>query len=208
MIKVGLTGTRFSGKDSAIAYFRKIGIPIFDADVVIKFILNYNYEIVEEIKKLHGIQLFDDDMSLSINKLSQNGKFNDILSHIEEDLFFAYDNFNKKNKNSIYSVFSCSVLFEQKWDKKMDHNISIYAPFMERIERAKRVFNSKNITKITTLLAKETSELEKNKLADYVVHSYGDNNVFVQIHKIDQGIIDEYLYNSTYDNYNMVGEDW
>ena len=197
MIKVGLTGTRFSGKDNAATYFKKIGIPVFDADIVIKFILSYNWEIVEEIKNKLGGDIFDSSGRLDYNKLVSSGNFSSVLSLIEDDLFFAYDRFNEKNNKLIYSIFNCSVLFEEEWNNKMDYTISVYAPFIERVERAKKYIGS-NITKITSTISKEMSELEKNKLSNYVIHSYGENNVFSQIHKIDQELINNYLFNRTY----------
>jgi dephospho-CoA kinase len=198
MIKVGLTGTRFSGKDNAVSYFKKIGIPIFDADTVIKFILNYNWEIVEDIKIKIGNDIFDSNGRLDYNKLVSLGKFSDVISLLEDDLFFAYDRFTEKNSKLVYSIFNCSILFEENWNKKMDYTISVYAPFVERVERAKKYLNSKNITKITSVFSKETSELDKNKLSDYVIHSYGQNNVLSQVRKIDQELINNYLFNRTY----------
>jgi dephospho-CoA kinase len=54
MIKVGLTGNRFSGKDTVCKLFEQIGVPVFNADVVLKFILNYNYEINYKIRNIFG----------------------------------------------------------------------------------------------------------------------------------------------------------
>jgi dephospho-CoA kinase len=191
MIKIGLTGTRFSGKDEICNYFKKIGIPIFDVDTIIKFILTYNWELKSKIRKEVGNEIFEDDY-ISIKKLNEYRNFNQVLETIEEEIFFAYSNFNKRNKENIYSIFNCSILFEQKWNMEMDYSISVYAPFTERIERAKSTYG-RNITKINSLLNKETSELEKNKVADFVIHNYGKSDVFKQIHDIDQTIIDNYL---------------
>lgn len=191
MIKIGLTGTRFSGKDQICNYFKKISIPIFDADTITKFMLTYNWELKSKIRNEIGDDIFKDD-SISINKITEYKNFDQILNLIEEDLLFAYDRFNEKNKSLIYSIFNSSVLFEQKLNMKMDYAISVYAPFVERIERAKFTYG-KNITKINSILNKEVSELEKNKIADFVIHNYGNNDVFKQIHEIDQLIIDNYI---------------
>lgn len=191
MIKIGITGTRFSGKDKICNYFKKIGIPIFDADTVIKFILAYNSELKSKIRKDIGNEVFEDDF-ITVRKITEYKKFSQVLEMIEDDLFFAYDNFNKRNKVCIYSVFNSSILFEQRWNMKMDYNVSVYAPFIERVERGKLIYG-RNITKINSILNKETSELEKNKIADFIIHNYGKNNIFDQVHEIDQIIIDNYL---------------
>ena len=41
-LKVGFTGNRFSGKTRVSKVFKQIGIPIFDADVVLAFIINHD----------------------------------------------------------------------------------------------------------------------------------------------------------------------
>ena len=58
MIKVGLSGNRYSGKDRVSKIFKQIGVPVFDADVVLKFILQYNYELQAEISEKVGSAYF------------------------------------------------------------------------------------------------------------------------------------------------------
>ena len=41
MLEIGLTGTRYSGKSTVGKVFNQIHIPVFDADTVLKFILNF-----------------------------------------------------------------------------------------------------------------------------------------------------------------------
>jgi len=41
MIKVGLSGNRYSGKTAVSKMFKQIGIPVFDADIVLKFIIGH-----------------------------------------------------------------------------------------------------------------------------------------------------------------------
>ena len=40
MLEIALTGCRYSGKSSVSKLFRKIGVPVFDSDTILKFILN------------------------------------------------------------------------------------------------------------------------------------------------------------------------
>jgi dephospho-CoA kinase len=49
MIKVGLSGNRYSGKNRIAKIFTQIGVPVFEADVILKFILNHNHELQAEI---------------------------------------------------------------------------------------------------------------------------------------------------------------
>jgi dephospho-CoA kinase len=55
MIKVG---SRYSGKDRTARVFKQIGVPIFEADVILKFILNYNEELIDLIKIKIGSEFY------------------------------------------------------------------------------------------------------------------------------------------------------
>ena len=82
----------------------------------------------------------------------------------------------------------------------MDKNISVFAPFIDRVERCKFLTN-KSVSSIYSLIRTEMDELEKNNLSKYVIHNYNTDNTFygdamVQVNKIDQEIIDNYLKES------------
>jgi dephospho-CoA kinase len=52
--------SRYSGKDRT-RVFKQIGVPIFEADVILKFILNYNEELIDLIKIKIGSEYFTKD---------------------------------------------------------------------------------------------------------------------------------------------------
>ena len=95
MIKVGLSGNRYSGKSRVANLFKQIGIPVFDADTVLRFILNYNWELLGEIKEELGSEIFQGDY-LNFREIKNPEVFNNILKMVEPDILRAYDKFNKK----------------------------------------------------------------------------------------------------------------
>lgn len=194
MIKIGLSGTRFSGKNEVANLFNEISIPVFDADLVIRFILAHEYNILAEIRDKVGAQYFKHG-KLDADMIEKDGVFNKIIAIMEPILFDAYHKFENKNKGFIYTIFSSSILFERKWNKKMDYNISVYSPFIHRVERAKKIKEKglETLSSINLFLNKETDELSKNSLADHVIHNYNEFNIKNQVDKIDQKIIDLYL---------------
>ena len=199
MIKIGLTGNRYSGKDTVANLFKKISIPVFDADVILKFLINHNFELTHKISKRIDKSFFKKNgQDLDITKM--NGPILDeIIDVVEPELTKAYDSYRLKNINSIYSIFHSSILFERGWDKNMDYNISVFAPINDRANRCKDITNQK-IIDIYTSFQGEMNELSKNTLSTYVIHNYDDiNNTKAigdlnrQVDKIDQKIIDKYL---------------
>jgi dephospho-CoA kinase len=197
MIKVGLSGNRYSGKDRVSTLFEQISIPVFQADIVAKFILMYNYELQNDIMNKVGYEYFNQDGLLDYNKVKSSGNFDKIIDIIEPDLFNAYKKFNERNKESIYSIFHSSILFERGWNKKMHYNINIFSSTNDRLERCKYL-TKKTVSSIYNLAQGEMKDIDKSKHSDFVVHNYNDVNLTIgdcltQVNKIDQQIIDEYL---------------
>ena len=193
MLKVGLSGNRYSGKTRVSKLFKQIHIPVFDADTILRFVLNHNTEINEKLKPILGDFYFEFGL-LNLNRVIKDKKFELILKYFEDDIFKAYDRFNKKNKNSIYTVFKSSILFEYGWDKKMDYNITVFAPSNVRIDRCR--FNTDHsIMEIHKLIKTEMDDLDKNQKSNYVIHNYEPSDVLNDVCKVDKLIIDRYLYN-------------
>lgn len=198
MITVGLSGNRYSGKDRVAKLFSQISIPVFHADVVLKFIINYNYELQNDIVQSIGYEYFTIDGKLDMTKVKDEKTFNKVIDLVEKDLFDAYTRFQKMN-GTVYTIFHSSILFERGWYKKFDYNINVFATTNDRLERCKMLTN-KTISSIYKLAQDEMKDLDKNKLSNFVIHNYNEINLAIgdtltQVNKIDQEIIDEFLKN-------------
>lgn len=198
MIKLGISGNRYAGKDKVSNEFTRIGVPVFEADTILKFILQYNYDILADIRKYIGSDIFLKD-NLDIRRMDKE-TLDKVINFAEVDLFKAYQRFQEKNSTSIYTIFNSSILFEREWDKRMDLTISVFSPNTDRIKRCKSATNLGLII-INDLIKTEMDPLVKNELADYTIHNYDSGNsnlitgdILKQVSDIDQSIIDEYLY--------------
>lgn len=196
MLKVGLSGNRYSGKSRVAKLFTQIGVPVFEADIVLKFILAYNYELHSVIADKIGRKYYTDG-KLNMQKVKSEGQFSKLLDVVEPELYRAWEKFIEKNKKSIYCIFHSSILFERDWYKGMDLNISVFAPYADRVERCKYL-TKKSVSSIYSLSKIEMDELEKNKLANYVIHNYNNDSPYygdaiTQVNNIDKIIIDKYL---------------
>lgn len=191
MIKVGLSGNRYSGTNQICDVFRKLTIPVFEADIVLKFIINHDITVSSDIrsklKHLHNNSGYIDPRLIKTKKEAEI-----VLESAQHELMSAYDKFSEKNKSSIYTIFHSSVLFEKEWHKLMNHNIAVFCPKITRMERCRELTKNK-ISDIAYLMKTEIDDLDKNKMANFVVHNYDGRNVLDQVHQIDQFVIDSYL---------------
>jgi len=189
MIKVGLTGCRFSGKDTVAKAFGQIGIPVFDADTVLKFILNFDIGVNKDILEGYGEYVFTGrGGTLDSKHIHTDKDFDRLIDFAEFNLKKTYERFCTDNKNSLYTIFHSSILVERKWHEEMDFNISVFAPSSERAARSKM-----SIAKLESM--GEMNPLSKNNACDFVIHCYqsvlGDS--IDQVSKIDRKIVDSVL---------------
>lgn len=190
MIKVGLSGNRYSGKDEICNIFRKLTIPVFDADIVLKFIINHDINVSNQIKQKLGKIYYNSYIEPKLVKTKE--EFDIIIDCAQHELMMAYEKFSEKNRSSIYTIFHSSILFERGWQKLMDKSIVVFCPKITRMERCRDITKNK-VSDIAYLMRNEIDDLEKNKMANFVIHNYEGRKPLDQIHQIDQMVIDSYL---------------
>jgi len=184
MLEIALTGNRYSGKTKVSKVFNGIYIPVFDADTVMKFILNYRPDFDDAIKANVGTFVFSHGF-LDPKSFITDSLFDRTIDVIEYDLFQAYERFKNKYYKSTYVIFESSILFERGWDSKFDKVISVFAPKEERVYRCK-MDTDRRVDEIWTLFDKEMSELSKNNKSDYVIHNYDTGpDLLTQVNNID-----------------------
>lgn len=198
MLYIGLTGNRYSGKDRICKLFKQIHVPVFDADIVLKFNLHYNYELINKLHDKIGDFYFEFD-KINLNRIFKDDKFDMVIKHFEKDIFEAYNRFNLKNSKSVYTIFKSSILFEAEWDKKLDSTITVFAPSNVRTSRCK-FDTTLTLSEIYQFAKSEMSDLDKNNKSKYVIHNYEPHDVLSAVSKIDNRIVDMFLHNSMVEN--------
>jgi dephospho-CoA kinase len=175
MIKVGITGNFYSGYNEVGEIFEEKGIPVFDADVVLKFMINYSPKHIEKIKEKFGDDIYKLCL-LDMKRFSTTKKFDDLLDILQLDLIKSYEKWRIRNYNHFYTIFKSSILFERNLDTSMNFNISVFRPKSERRYDLK-THTGMPLTTIDEILNGEMDELAKNGKSDFVIHNY-DNYSF------------------------------
>ena len=185
MIKIGISGNRYSGKTFVCDKFKKLSIPVLEADIIMRYLIKYNKDVQEKYsEKLYNF-------NYDYRKLNNDKEYIDILiDSTEEELFAAYDRFQIKNKNSTYTIFSSSILFEKNWHDLMDFSINVFAPKYTRTDRAFELYKIKRAD-TSKFILDEMDPLLKNRMASFVIHSYsGTESVDNQINNINNFVIE------------------
>jgi len=190
MLKIALTGNPFSGIDSISLKFKKLGIPIFNADLILNFILNEKNDVINRVNNILGYSPYTNGI-FDASKVKGDEDFDSILDITELEIFESYSKFSKINLDKPYIIFSSHLIYERRLNNKFDIVINCFSPKDNRALRGK---NEKNIlfSDFLSQSKNEISEFHKNEQSHYVVHAYiGGPILDESILKINEGIINK-----------------
>ncbi len=139
MIKIGLTGGIGSGKSATTAAFAALDVPIIDADIAARVVVEVGSPGLKAIKDQFGPQVLNDDGSLNRQQL-RDEIFTDekarqkleALLHplIQENMWRQLDQLD-----TAYAILDIPLLFETKQDQLMDRVLVIDCPVELQIQR-------------------------------------------------------------------------
>lgn len=171
MLKIGLTGGIGSGKSVAANIFKVLCIPVFNADIEAKLIMEKDEKLILSIQKLFGRESYTDK---KLNrKLIANIVFNDTVklqklnALVHPAAILAADNWMKA-QTAPYAVKEAALMFESGSASNLDYVIGVFAPKNLCI---KRVIERDNLTaeQVLARMSRQIDEEEKMKLCDFVV---------------------------------------
>ncbi len=191
MITIGITGGIGSGKSTVCKVFKMLGIPIFEADVVAKELINSNSEIKTELIRLFGESIYTPNNGVDRKKLAsiifndnlQLAKVNKLVHPVVRN---EYTNWVER-QSTPYVIHEAAILFESGFYKMMDFTILVSAPENQRIERViKRDRALEN--QVKERIAKQWTDEQKRKLATIEIKNADNDLIIPQIIKIDNQI--------------------
>jgi len=173
MLVIGLTGGIGMGKSAAAAHFARAGVPVFNADACVHRL--YDGEAVAAIEAAFpGVtrggridrKLLGEKLAGSQERLREL----ELIVHpmvVEAEIDFLIE---QEDRGASLAVLEIPLLFETGAEKRVDLTIVLSAP--ADVQRS-RVLARPGMTvdKLEHLLARQLSDAERRKRADYVVES-------------------------------------
>ncbi|AJA48532.1 dephospho-CoA kinase [Clostridium pasteurianum DSM 525 = ATCC 6013] len=175
MLKVGLTGGIGSGKSTVARMFKERSIPVIDADVISREVLNIYPELLSEIKQEFGIEFFDGDGKLLRRKLgdyvfasyARRKKLEEIIMpYIKKDIFKHIKLYEDLKEN--ICVLDAPILIETGINNDMDLNILAW---VDRETQIKRVMerDKMNLQQVINRINAQMPLEEKKKYVDVII---------------------------------------
>ncbi|SMC19450.1 dephospho-CoA kinase [Clostridium acidisoli DSM 12555] len=191
MLCVGLTGGIGTGKSTVSRMFKEKAIPIIDADIIAKNILDTYPELLTKIRKEFGDEYFTEDGALNRKKLGnfifkfpeERKKLEDIMIPKIKDEIFKHVEVCRKLDEKL-CVVDAPILIETGVDNLMDFNILVWTNKETQIKRVMKRDNL-NLEEVMNRINSQMPMDEKKKMVDFIIdNSYQIENTERQLDKI------------------------
>lgn len=174
MIKLGLTGSYATGKSTVARIFGREGIPLYNADVAAHNLLG-SEEVKIAIKKKFPDTLVNgkiDRLKLGAHVFHDRKSLQWLEQLLHPRIFEIEKNFFRlcQREGRKIALSEIPLLFEKKAEDRYDYIIVTTAPREMMLIRGLR---RKGMTeeKFNDILARQLPAKEKEKRADFVVHT-------------------------------------
>lgn len=175
MIILGLTGSIAMGKSTAAAMFRRLRVPVYDADVAVHRLLGRGGAAVPTIERLFpgvvvdgavnrtalGARVFGDDAALR----RLEGVLHPLVRD-ERERFLA----RERRRGTPLVVVDIPLLYETGAERSCDVVVVVSAPAFLQLQRLRRRPNFSE-ARVAAILAHQLPDVEKRRRADFVIHS-------------------------------------
>jgi len=195
MLIIGLTGGIGSGKSTVAKVFAQLGIPILNADLLAKSIMNTDETIRNEIIKAFGENAYENNQlnsayiaNIVFKDPFQLAVLNAIVhpATIRESMFWA------AKQSTPYVIKEAALFFESGSAEGLDGIIGVTAPNALRI---KRVMERDGITRESVIqrMDQQIDQTLKMKLCDWVINNNEQVLLIPQIMQINEVIMQHNL---------------
>jgi len=176
VIRIALTGSIGMGKSTVAAMFAAAGVPVFDADAIVRQLQGPGGALVDRIGELFPGTVrsgtLDRDCLAQI-VLEDPAKLAALEAIVHPAVRDWREAFVDEHSGAPALIFEIPLLFETSGEKEFDKVIVVSAP--AEVQRA-RVLQRRGMTtaKLESILKRQVPDEEKRRRADFVVDTGTD----------------------------------
>ena len=176
MIKLALTGSIGMGKSTVAKMFERAGVPVFDADEVVRRLQAEDATLIAAIgERFPGTVangVLDRD-ALAARVLGEPGELAALEAIVHPAVHAERARFLLDNRDRPALLFDIPLLFETHGEQAVDKVVVVSAPAAVQRER---VLARPGMTesKLDAILARQTPDQEKRRRADFVIDTGAD----------------------------------
>ena len=188
MLKVGITGGIGSGKSLVCQVFHTLGIPVFNADLAARHLMENDADLIASIKALLGNEVYIDNRLDRAKVSAIVYAHSEKLQHLNALVHPAtirYANEWFQLQSAPYVIKEAAIFFETGSNRDMDTMIGVYAPLEVRVARTMKR-GSLTREDVFAIIAKQMNEDEKMKQCDHIITNDDNLPILPQVLEIDK----------------------
>lgn len=176
MIRIALTGSIGMGKSTVAKMFGAAGVPVFDADAVVRELQGPGGGLVDKIGEMFPGCVRSgtlDRECLAQIVLADREKLKVLETLVHPAVREAREKFVAANQGAAALIFEIPLLFETGGEAEFDKVIVVSAPAeIQRVRALQRC--GMTVAKLDSILARQTPDAEKRVRADFVIDTGAD----------------------------------
>jgi dephospho-CoA kinase len=176
MMRIALTGSIGMGKSTAAAMFARAGVPVFDADAVVRDLQANNPALIEAIgqrfpRTVSGGALDRDALGRTV--LGHPDELAALEAIVHPAVQAARERFVAEHAEAPALLFDIPLLFETGQSGGFDKVVVVSAP--AEVQRRRVLARSgMSSAKLDAILGRQMPDEEKRKRADFVIETGGE----------------------------------
>ena len=195
MLKAGITGGIGTGKSYVCAIFKALGVPVYDADLRAKQLVDESKSIKQKITEVFGTGAFSSDgeyeRKFISRKIFENPDLKIALENIihpavREDSLRWFADLEKKQHP--YALKEAALLFESGSHTELDKIIVVDAPLELRI---RRILKRDGLSEQETLarIGNQWPQETKLRQADFIIQNDGTSPLIPKVWAIHHQLL-------------------
>jgi dephospho-CoA kinase len=200
MLKIGLTGGIGSGKTTVAAYFGELGVPVIDADVISRALIEpgnslFNRAAFDAIIKYFGVQILTRENHLSRKQLRQivfnhpeKRHWLEQLLHplIHAEIEQQVTRYAGAAQPSPYCVIVIPLLIEVGWETMVDRVVVIHSDLEQQIQRVAQRDNVHPVEVVSIMNAQASSKYTLAKAEDIIENNGSLEDLRAQVKQLHE----------------------
>ncbi len=190
---IGLTGGIGSGKSTVAGYFKELGIPVFDSDLVAKILMNEDQGLRDSIIKLFGEKAYNKDVlnrEYLAKKVFRDSELLERLNGLVHPAVRQKFQDWLSEQDAPYVIQEAAILFEHGAYKLLDEMILVWAPKELRIKRVMKR-DSTSREQVLARMENQWGDTEKTALSDHIIENIHLKETQKQVQGIHAAILNK-----------------
>ena len=175
MFVLGLTGSIGMGKTTAANMFKLLGVPVYDADSTVHYLLSKNTAVLKQVsdrfpRSFDGLSIDRQILGAIVFNDPQARKDLETIIHPHVREMSRKFLWNQSRINARLVVLDIPLLYETGSDSRANAVVVVTAPKFLQLRRV-LLRPGMNIKKLEGILESQMSDYDKRRRADFIVET-------------------------------------